>query len=150
MAPRTLAGVIGLLLGLLACAAPGPRPLVAGEDACAHCHMTMVEPGLAGELVFRTGRILVYDDLGCLADGVRAQDPSALHSIWAADFLQPDSLAPVERMVFYRTDRIRTPMAHGVVAVRPGPAADSLGRALGAEAGTWADVLAWTASGPRR
>ncbi len=125
------------------CGHPAPRPLVEGAEVCAHCHMTMVERRFAAELVSTTGRVTPFDDVGCLAMGVIAADSNRIASLWAADFLAPDSLVAVERMVFLRTDALRTPMNYGMIAVRPGPAADSLAQALGGVRLSWQDVMAW-------
>ncbi len=137
--------VVALAAGIggAACGHPAPRPLVEGVEVCDHCHMTMVERRFSAELVSTTGRVTPFDDVGCLAMGVIAADSNRIHSLWVADFLEPDSLVPVDRMVFIRTDSIRTPMHYGIVAVRPGPAADSLVHALAGIRLGWREVVAW-------
>lgn len=125
------------------CGHPAPRPLVEGREVCDHCHMTMVERRFAAELVSTTGKVTPFDDVGCLARGVVAADSSRIASLWVADFLEPDSIVSVERMVFLRTDSIRTPMNYGIVAVRPGPGADSLARVVGGVRLAWRDVMVW-------
>lgn len=137
------------VLAALACARPAPRAIVLGEEPCAHCHMTVADPRFGAELVTRTGKVFIFDDAACLAAFVEGGTvaPEAVHSLWVADFLAPDSLRRVEEVVFLRSEALRTPMAGNVAAVRAGPRADSLQAALGAERLAWADVAALAAQG---
>ena len=155
-AGSSLSRLGGILFAVIAgisgagCSHPAPRPLVEGADVCDHCHMTMADRRFGGELVSTTGKVTPFDDVGCLAMGTIAADSARIHSLWVSDYLEPDSMVAVERMVFLRTDSVRTPMSYGIVAVRPGQAADSLARALGGTRMSWNDVLAWARAGGRR
>lgn len=122
------------VVGALACAAPGPRPLALGRDVCAHCHMTVADARFGGELVLTTGKIYAFDDAGCLAAFLEAGSvpPERIGSLWVVDFLAPGSLLPAGEAVYLESSAVPTPMRYDVVATRPGPAADSLARALGA------------------
>lgn len=124
------------------CAHPAPRRLVMGEDTCAHCHMLTADARYAAELVTRTGKIYVFDDPGCLASFVNGDAVPAdrIHSLWVTDFLRPDSLLAVDRAIFLRSDSLRSPMSYAIAAVAPGPGADSLARALGADRLDWDQV----------
>jgi copper chaperone NosL len=134
---------IGLLLLAVACAAPEPRALAFGAESCTHCHMTLADPRHAGQLVTSTGRVLPFDDVGCLATfiitGGIPQD--RIHSVWFHDYARPDSLLDAMAAVFLASDSIHTPMDYGVVALRPGPGADSLAAATGGRLLSWAEVL---------
>ncbi|HEU4569370.1 MAG TPA: nitrous oxide reductase accessory protein NosL [Gemmatimonadales bacterium] len=130
-------------LGTLACGTPGPRPLAWGEEACAHCHMTLADRRFGAEVVTRTGRVLVYDDAGCAANAL-AGDPALeadLAGLWVVDLTHPDSLLPAASAYFVRSPSYLTPMGSGVAAFPTAAAADS---ALGTLQGTrlgWAEVL---------
>ena len=128
--------------GAAACVTPAPRPLVLGADVCTQCHMTFADPRFGAELVTTTGKVLVFDDAGCLATYLidPAEPSERWHSMWVMDYLRPDSLIPADQAIFLRSDSLRTPMDHRLVAVTPGPAADSLQAALGAERLDWAGV----------
>ncbi len=52
------------------------------------------------------------------------------------------SWLPADSAVYLRTDTLRTPMASGLVALRPGAEADSVRTALGGTLLTWGEVLA--------
>jgi copper chaperone NosL len=104
--------------------------------------MTIADPRFAAELVTTRGVVYAFDDVGCLAAFVRqGKVPAAeIHSLWVYDYLQPDSLLDARRAVYLRSDSLRTPMATGLAALRPGPAADSLERRLGGELRSWDEL----------
>ena len=122
-----------------ACAGPGPRDIAYGDEVCRHCHMTIADPRFAAELVGTTGRVQVFDDVGCLAAFIAEGHvrPAQVRSLWVHDFLRPDSLLDARRMIYLRADGLRTPMGSRLVALRPGAAADSLRAALGGEMLGW-------------
>jgi len=126
------------------CGAPRPASIRYGAVNCQHCHMAVADPRFSAELVTRRHKVYVFDDPGCLATFLAAGTVAArdVHSLWVSDFLEPDSLLDARRVVFLRTDRIRTPMDSRVIAVRPGARADSLRVALNGVEQTWDEVLA--------
>jgi copper chaperone NosL len=134
-----------LVLLAAGCAAPAARPLAIGSDACAHCHMRLADLRYGAELVTRTGKVLPFDDAGCLATFVLGDRPDAtqVHSLWVSDFTRPDRLLPAEQAAFVRHPSFRTPMDHRIVALATAAAADSLVAALGGsgERLDWSGVL---------
>jgi copper chaperone NosL len=143
---------LGLLLAAAACGAPGPRPLAYGAENCAHCHMTLADPRFSAELLTTTGRAIPFDDVGCLGSFVAtAGVPAAqIRSLWVSDYLPPHALLEVSHAVFLRSAALHTPMDYGIVALAPGPRADSLRTALGGELLSWERVLAALRSNPGR
>lgn len=134
-----LAGAVATL----ACGSPSPRPIAYGTDQCAHCHMTIADPRYAAELVTGTGKVLVFDDIGCLqaylASGVA---PGAVHSTWAHDYAGPGAWLSTSDLSFVRSDAFHTPMGSGLVALARPQVADSVRDATGGERLDWAQVLA--------
>jgi copper chaperone NosL len=130
-------------MAVLACAAPGPAAIAFGQEACAHCHMTIIDPRFAAELVTRTGKVYAFDDAGCLAAFAVSGPvgPERVHSAFVTDFRHPGTLIPVQDALFVRTDSVRTPMASNLLAV-PRAAGDSLQAALGGTLLDWSQVLA--------
>jgi len=124
-------GAMALLVA--ACAAPAPRPLAVGTDGCSHCHMRLADARYGAELVTRTGKVLPFDDAGCLATFVQGNGPEArqVHSLWVSDYARPDILLRAEEAAFIRHPAFRTPMDHGIVALASPAAADSALAALG-------------------
>jgi copper chaperone NosL len=134
VSPFALAGAV-----LLGCARPAPRLIAYGEEACRHCHMTIADPRFAAELVTTTGKVYVFDDVGCLTAFVHRGPvpPSQVHGLWVYDYLQPDSLLDARQALYLRVDSLATPMASHLAALRAGAAADSLRARLGGTFLTW-------------
>lgn len=61
----TILAMMMALMCLTSCSS-GPRPVVPGEDSCAHCKMTVTDIRFASELVSSKGKIYVFDDLECM------------------------------------------------------------------------------------
>ena len=138
MSARGIGGALGLavvaLVGAVVFlwphAAAGPEPIQYGRDACAHCRMTLSQPGFGGEIRDRDGRLTKYDDVGCL-----------LHAIFAAHREVPEAwvedhdgggFVPLLTAHLVRAEDASTPMGSGIVAFADG---DAAGRFATAHAG---------------
>lgn len=112
--------LVGLGIGLATLLAPGraesgPVPIVWDKTACAWCRMHIGEPAFAAQLQTADGRVLDFDDPGCLFEYLAENQP------W------------VEAMYFHHVDEDRwlkapavgfvlrtpTPMGYGLAAVSP-------------------------------
>lgn len=136
----------GVFLGLilvLGCSPRGPRDIRYGEELCDYCHMTISDPAFAAQLVTRTGKVHVFDDIGDLAAFVAEVRVPAdqVYAIWANVFLHPGERVLVGDAVFLRSDRLRSPMSSGLAAFRSGEAADSLLAEIGGAILMWSDVV---------
>lgn len=136
------AAVAGLAMAAIwACGARRPGRIVYGGDACAHCHMTIADPRFAAQLITPKGKVLAFDDVGCLITYARTRLPGVpAPEVWVNDFLSPDSLLEGTHAVFLQADSIATPMGSHLLALRPGASADSLRMLLGGRILTWAQV----------
>lgn len=136
---RTLA--VAMLLLAHGCTVPGPRPVVLGSEACRHCHMTVTDNRFVAQLVTTTGKVLIYDDPGCLATALRdgAVEGDRVRSLWVTNYLEPATLLDANAAWFIQSDAVHTPMASGLAAVSSKAQADSLAAVLN---GT---VLRWDA-----
>lgn len=129
----------GLALLLAACTVPGPRPVALGSELCGQCHMTVTDDRFIAQLVTATGKVLVYDDPGCLAtalrEGVVAGD--RIRSVWVTDYLDTATLIRAEEAWFVRSDAVHTPMGSGLAAVRSAEQARDLAAELGGTVVRW-------------
>ena len=139
---RRRAAVAAAAVLLAACTGPAPRAIAYGQEVCRHCHMTVADPRFAAELVTSTGRVYVFDDVGCLAAFVAAGEVPGdrIHSLWVYDFARPEALLDAKTAVYLRVDSLRTPMGSHLAALRAGPAADSLRARMGGELLRWQDI----------
>lgn len=131
---------VGLAVLLAAgCGPAGPRALALGAESCTHCHMTIMEARFSAQAITETGKVFVFDDVGCLASWLAASPPPTA-SLWVWSTIPGEGWLPAERAVYARSDTLRTPMRSGLAAVSPGAAADSLAAALGGALVGWDEV----------
>lgn len=95
----------------------GPVEVAWDQTRCAHCGMLVSEPGFAAQLHQRDGRVLVFDDPGCLLVHLEemgtAEPASGVHELWFHDHDEP-RWVPGERVVFERVET--SPMGYGLAA----------------------------------
>jgi copper chaperone NosL len=101
--------------------------------------MTIADPRFAAELVTATGKVFVFDDVGCLTAFVNEGTvrPSQVQGLWVHDYLHPDSLLDARQAVYLESAMLATPMASHLAALRAGRSADSVRARLGGALLTW-------------
>ncbi len=116
---------VGLALGLAAAGAfvllllraqalpTGPVPVAWDKEACAHCRMHVGEARFAAQLQLADGRVLNFDDPGCLFS-FRAKDQSPVHATYFHHYRQDRWLTPAEAGF---VPVMPTPMGFGLAAV---------------------------------
>ena len=108
-----VAPVVGVLLTccLTSCDA-GPEPMRYGKDECTDCKMIISDQRFGAEIVTKKGRVLKFDDLGCMTaflkrGGVVEGD---VKMRVVADFNRPNVFIPVEQALFLKNDALKSPM----------------------------------------
>ena len=134
---------------LVACTVTGPVALEWGVAGCTHCHMTLADKRFGAEVITTHGRALPFDDAGCAANHLVSggTPPAEVSSVWVIDYTHPDSLITASTAVFVRSERFRTPMGSGVVAVPDSVSARSLAADSQGILLTWSEVLGLAAQG---
>ncbi|NNL30073.1 MAG: hypothetical protein HKO77_03580 [Gemmatimonadetes bacterium] len=145
VAGGTRAGValsaMAILMTLSACGDPGPRPLVAGVDACADCLMVLDAGSHGAELVSTTGRIHTFDSVECMTNYLRTGALGGdVHSLWVVDFSAPDNLVPAEDAYYLVSSTLGSPMGLGVTAFGRKEDRDGAVHAFGGDPAEWSDV----------
>lgn len=135
---------IFLALAILGGCRPEPVPIRYGEDACAHCLMTVSDARYGTQLVTMTGRTYAFDSVECLAAFLAAEPEvrEQVHSLWVTGFDAPERLIPVEEAFFLHSPTLRSPMGMNLTAFGAGVTPDSALNAFGGEVLDWAGVLA--------
>ena len=118
----------------------GPRPLVAGEDSCDYCRMTITDPRYGGQVVTSRGRVLSFDAVECLASYVAEGEPSAIRSIHVADY-RSGRMVQAGEAVFVR-GKLQSSMGQGYVAFRASESLAAIRSEFGGDVLRWNDVLA--------
>lgn len=111
---------LSAVLMMLACSKGPPTPLVAGQDACEFCRMTITDARFGGEVVLSTGKRYAFDSIECLATFLATEpDPSHVTRVWVADFVQR-RLVDASSAVFVRGGSLRSPMGRELAAFGAG------------------------------
>lgn len=119
------AGALVLVVELSARPQEGPAEVVWDGTRCARCQMLVSEPGFAAQIHTTDGRVLHFDDPGCLLL-YRAEHEPAVHAVYFHHLREPRWL-PAERTVFVTLADTPTPMGYGLGALTAG-AAEGLSR----------------------
>ncbi len=129
---------ISLALASVACT-PKPEPIVAGEDRCERCHMTISDRRFAAEVVTEKGRVLKYDSIGCLLHH-HAEKPAA-DRVWVVDHFHPETMLPAKDARFLVGSGIAGPMGPGPIAAGDAEALKTLAKTKSkGEVVDWASV----------
>lgn len=113
----------------------GPAPIVWDKEACAHCRMHVGEPSMAAQAQLTDGRVLNFDDPGCLLS-------------WLEQHREPLRAVYVHH---HREDRWLPREQAGFVPVSSSPMGFDLGAVdRGAEGAlTWEEAAAKVRAQPR-
>jgi copper chaperone NosL len=127
----------------LGCAKPGPVLINYGEDECDHCKMTIADQKFGSEMVTTKGKVYKFDSIECLAAYyfTTALSPDEIHSGWVTDFSHPGSFLNVSSCVIIASERQKSPMGMGLVAVGTAQEAASLIEVVGGKTLPWDGVV---------
>jgi copper chaperone NosL len=110
------AGVV--LASCLSSCHAGPEPIRFGQDECTGCKMIVSDRRFGAEIVTRKGKVLKFDDIGCLnrflTSGGITEDEVKLRVV--CDFNRPNAFIPVERAFFLRHEGLKSPMRSDAAA----------------------------------
>jgi copper chaperone NosL len=119
-------------LPLLACSgsAPEPAALDTRNEACASCRMAVSSAVFASQLVAPGELPRFFDDLGCLADFLKAGRAPRDATAFVADH-RTKAWVRADRAVFTRVPGLETPMGSHVIAHADAASRDQDGDARG-------------------
>lgn len=127
-----------------ACMTHGPAEIHYGQDQCDYCKMTIADKKFGSELVTAKGKVYKFDSIECLAayqvtSKLGAED---IHSMWVTDFSQPGSFLNIDRATIIASERQKSPMGVGLVAVNSPEHAARLIEAVGGKIIPWEQARA--------
>ena len=94
----------------------GPVDVVWDSEVCAHCKMHVGDPRFAAQLQTVDGRVLNFDDPGCLFEYL-SRNPTSRHALFFRDHDGDSWLAESEAEFVSVSD---SPMGYQIGAVRTG------------------------------
>lgn len=137
-----------ITLGASACDS-GLRDLVAGEDACRYCRMTIDDVRFGAIVKTDRGKLETFDSIECLASFVASLPAaSAPKGVWVADFAQPSRWLPVDSARFVHTATLRSPMGRELAAFGMDRSDEELVRTYGGRVLDWREVQSLVLSAP--
>lgn len=135
--------VILFILALVGCSAPGPTPIIYGTDLCDYCDMTIADKAFGSELLTKKGKVFKFDSIECLAAAEAVGDHAAseIDSRWVTDFHNAGTFLNTESALLVATDRQKSPMGVGLVAVADRSRADDLIASKGGKMVNWEETM---------
>jgi len=104
----------------------GPEAIRYDRDTCAHCRMHFGARGFAAERRDASGKLLKYDDIGCMLTAA-SRGPSG--EAWVEDHSGSGGFVPLLAATLVAGKDLGTPMGYGVVGFRDPGAAEEFARA---------------------
>ncbi|MBX7210902.1 MAG: hypothetical protein K1X78_21530 [Verrucomicrobiaceae bacterium] len=106
------AAALVLVVCSLGSCSRGPEPMRYGKDECAGCKMIVSDQRFGAEIVTIKGRVLKFDDIGCMNDFVKNGGiaPGEIKESVVCDFNRPNVFIPVEKALFLKNDDLKSPM----------------------------------------
>lgn len=135
-------------LTFLSCSKPGPVTINYGQDECDHCRMTIADKKFGSELVTSKGKAYKFDSIECLAAYRYNTELSAsdIHSMWVTDFSHPGAFLNAEAATIIASERTKSPMGMGLLAVNTEQEAAKLIQVVGGKILPWDQIVALVAT----
>ncbi len=118
-----VAGALAWLLARPPGLPEGPLPVSWNRERCARCGMLVGEPAFAAQVQTPDGKVLSFDDPGCLLLHEAEQHPPR-HAVWLHHHAEARWVR-LEAAAFVAVER-PTPMGYGLGAIERGTAPNPL------------------------
>jgi copper chaperone NosL len=135
--------LFAIILLLAACggpATPEPAKIRFGETMCAECGMIISQPKYAASFAYAEseGRFksLPFDDIGDMLEHMRNHSDLIPVGVWVHDY-ESEEWINAETAHFVRSNAIRSPMGHGIVAFADKSAAERLAAEVDGQVLDW-------------
>ncbi|MCG5026931.1 nitrous oxide reductase accessory protein NosL [Anoxybacillus flavithermus] len=87
------------------------------NDKCAFCHMAVGNNQFATELVLKNGKVLKFDDIGCMYRWMKEHENETVEAMFVRDYETNDWMEAGKATYVY-DQTIRTPMAYNVISFK--------------------------------
>jgi copper chaperone NosL len=125
-----------------ACSAGAPEPveIAFNEEACHQCRMAISQQEFAAEIVTATGAVHYFDDIGCMGRWMADHHPPESSGLFVTDY-DTRGWLDAQTAHYVRSDRLPTPMKHGLAAFETRSRADAAAKKLEGEVLNWMQIL---------
>jgi len=122
-----------------------PIEIFYGQDICERCKMIISEKDYSAQYILPRGKEKKFDDIGCMIHYMFEENNKGdeILTIYVRDYNSKDWING-QKAFYVWSEKIMTPMGHGIVALKDSESAESLARLKGGkmledfnEAKTW-------------
>ncbi|MEY4480357.1 MAG: hypothetical protein RLZZ267_1035 [Bacillota bacterium] len=119
---KTWIVIFSLVLGMMILAGCGsqnnsPRAINEETDKCMTCNMMVANVPGSTQLLLKSGKTMVFDDLGCMIKWVEANEDVEVEKSYVRDFYTMDWIEQ-DKATYAYDPTFATPMAYGMVSFK--------------------------------
>jgi copper chaperone NosL len=124
--------VLSLLFLIISCQRDSevkPAEIFYGEEVCDRCKMIISQELFSAQYILLGGKVKKFDDIGCMMNYIfeeEAQKDKVL-AIFVRDYNSKEWIEG-EKAYYIGSSNIKTPMGHGLVALKEREAAEKLAK----------------------
>ena len=111
-----------------------------GKSVCTYCRMIIDKKQFGGELETKSGKVIVFDAIECLAASYYREwnvPVREIRAIRVMDYSNPGTLIKASAAAFLMTSQVESPMGVNIVALPSRSAAQAMKKAPGDSLLTW-------------
>lgn len=119
---KPLFSFLFLILFILSCenkSETGPTEIYYGQDICEGCKMIISERDFSAQYILSGGKVKKFDDIGCMIHYIAEEEPERdkVFAIYVRDYNSKQWINSNDAHYVW-SKNIKTPMGHGVVALK--------------------------------
>ncbi|GED31717.1 nitrous oxide reductase accessory protein NosL [Brevibacillus centrosporus] len=120
-----MGAVVGISLFVIGCGKQEAQPveIAEGVDKCDICHMHVANDQHATELVLKDGKVLKFDDIGCMHEWTEKNGTEQVDTQFVRDYYTAEWLKE-EQAAFAYDKTYKTPMGYGILSFQDKAAAE--------------------------
>lgn len=138
---RQLFLILFMIVGVLTSCDKAPQSINYGEDECAFCRMSIVDPAHAAQVVTKKGRNYKFDATECMINFLESEisEEKMLHML-SANYKKPNEFVDVRTATFIISENIPSPMGAFLSALENEKDAITVQEEMGGEHYNWEEV----------
>ena len=118
-----------------------PQPINYGNESCASCNMTIVNPQFASQMVNDKGRAFNFDAIECMVNYHHEHQGQPASLFLANDFKRPGELINATDATFLISEEISSPMGANLSGYKTEAEAEATKNEYGGKLYKWEELL---------